>query len=51
MRSYNPPQGGGRSPRRVDPVVGTQTERPLGEIVVVVDDDGDDDVSKTGKYK
>ena len=31
-----PPQSGGRSPRRVDPFVGTKTERPLGEVSVVV---------------
>ena len=31
-----PPQGGGRSPRRVDPVVGRKAERPLGKVVVVV---------------
>ena len=31
-----PPQGGGRSPRRVDPLVGRTAERPLGKIVVVV---------------
>ena len=31
-----PPQGGGRSPRRVDPQVGRNTERPLGVVIVVV---------------
>ena len=32
----SPPQGGGRSPRRVDPLVGRTAERPLGKMVVVV---------------
>ena len=32
----SPPQGGGRSRRRVDPFVGGETERPLGKMVVVV---------------
>ena len=31
-----PPQGGGRSPRRVDPLVGSKAGRPLGEMIVVV---------------
>ena len=31
-----PPQGGGRSPRRVDPLVGSKTERPLEIVIVVV---------------
>ena len=31
-----PPQGGGRSPRRVNPFVGRKTERPLCKVVVVV---------------
>ena len=31
-----PPQGGGRSPRRVDPMVGRKTEWPLGKMIVVV---------------
>ena len=31
-----PPQGGGRSPRRVDPQVGSKTERPLEVVIVVV---------------
>ena len=30
-----PPQGGGRSRRRVDPLVGSKTERPL-EVVIVL---------------
>ena len=32
-----PPQGGGRSPRRVDPLVGSKTERPLEVVIVVVE--------------
>ena len=31
-----PPQGGGRSRRRVDPLVGSKTERPLEVVIVVV---------------
>ena len=31
-----PPQGGGRSPRRVDLLVGSKTERPLEVMIVVV---------------
>ena len=31
-----PPQGGGRSPRRVDLLVGSKAGRPLGEMIVVV---------------
>ena len=31
-----PPQGGGSSPRQVDPMGGRKTERPLGKMVVVV---------------
>ena len=30
-----PRQGGGRSPRREDPLVGSKTERPLDVVIVV----------------
>ena len=31
-----PPQGGGRSPRRVDPMVGRKTGWPLDKMIVAV---------------
>ena len=31
-----PPQGGGSSPRQVDPMDGRKTERPLDKMIVVI---------------